>query len=703
MKSKNQTAFPLDAVQVWECRILENLCMKRHRLLYFDRVSHMSGHLDLEQGPLSKDAARITPDQALDALMILRFFKGHALAGAPPLAPARGSITRIITTRPDESKRLKTLLKTRMRDILSDVDISPQNPDSEDIQLIRHAGADASRADTARFVDLVEAAILAGQPAIVFLSGTQPMTEDMRSIVGTELTLSPPDAAMLAALLSLLHETGVAPDELPSGIETLHDLQLVQVFCAGTPAGAIAHLHRVCTQERGAARVTLEQVHGQPEVKEGFAQLIDDIADWRANRLRWDEVTSSFLLFGPPGTGKTRLATALAGSARLPFIMTSYSDCQKAGHQGDMLRELNAAGERAIAQAPAVFFIDEIDSFHARGKQSSSGYILGVVNGLLTLLDRLNQTPGVIVVAATNHPGTVDPAVIRAGRFDRHLPVGPLDRAGIRAMLTAEIGEDVLSEAECNDLVDQLSGGTGADLAGLIREARTRARRAKAVLTAQHVREAADRRAPRLERDLQRRIATHEAGHMLAGHLFGLPMPTRAQLNARNGFIATPHFDIVTPERIDSQIRGDLGGYAAEQIAFGTASNGSGGGADSDLSRATRRALQAELSYGFGETLSWQPVSTDLQHLSERQRARIEQQLQRALLETRQALQSHRADLERIADALLRERELDRDRIAALLRGIPVTRPASQPRAAPLQNGRDPVRAACMHDSAAPE
>lgn len=172
MKAKNQTAFPLDAVQVWECRILENLCMKRHRLLYFDRVSHMSGHLDLEQGPLSKDAARITPDQALDALMILRFFKGHALAGAPPLAPARGSITRIITTRPDESKRLKTLLKTRMRDILSDVDISPQNPDSEDIQLIRHAGADASRADTVRCIELIETAVLAGHPAIVLLSGS---------------------------------------------------------------------------------------------------------------------------------------------------------------------------------------------------------------------------------------------------------------------------------------------------------------------------------------------------------------------------------------------------------------------------------------------------------------------------------------------------------------------------------------------------
>jgi cell division protease FtsH len=149
-------------------------------------------------------------------------------------------------------------------------------------------------------------------------------------------------------------------------------------------------------------------------------------------------VTKSFLLYGPPGTGKTLLAHALAGSAGIGFVKTSYSDCQKFGHQGDMLRELNAAADRAIAGTPAAFFIDEIDSFYDRG-MSHNGYVIGVVNGLLTLIDRLSATEGVVLIAATNDPRRVDPAVVRSGRFDRHIQVSAPDRAGIRAMLEAAL------------------------------------------------------------------------------------------------------------------------------------------------------------------------------------------------------------------------------------------------------------------------
>lgn len=132
------------------------------------------------------------------------------------------------------------------------------------------------------------------------------------------------------------------------------------------------------------------------------------------------------------------LAHAMAGSAGINFVKTSYSDCQKAGHQGDMLRELNAAADRAVASAPCGFFIDEIDSFYNRDI-SHKGYMIGVVNGLLTLIDRLAATEGVVLISATNDPRRVDPAVIRSGRFDRHIQVSAPDRAGIRAMLEAAL------------------------------------------------------------------------------------------------------------------------------------------------------------------------------------------------------------------------------------------------------------------------
>ncbi|PZX39586.1 ATPase family protein associated with various cellular activities (AAA) [Roseinatronobacter thiooxidans] len=148
-------------------------------------------------------------------------------------------------------------------------------------------------------------------------------------------------------------------------------------------------------------------VYGQPEAVTALHQVVRDLEEWRAGRLDWNEVTKSFLLAGPPGTRKTLLAQALAGTAGITFVKTSYSDCQRYGHQGDFLRELNASADRASAGAPCVWFLDNIDSFHRRG-QLVSGYMIGVINGLRTLLDRLSATEGVILIAATNDVERVD-------------------------------------------------------------------------------------------------------------------------------------------------------------------------------------------------------------------------------------------------------------------------------------------------------
>ncbi|MDR9394110.1 MAG: AAA family ATPase, partial [Roseovarius sp.] len=253
----------------------------------------------------------------------------------------------------------------------------------------------------------------------------------------TALQLAPVSGAMLRALLSEIHDvTEPALDLSDADAAGLTDL--AAIFAAPDTDAVQAELARLTAPNTLSGQVTLADVHGQPVAKRALEDLCNDLAEWRAGALDWSDVTRSFLLHGPPGNGKTMLSEALAASAGVPLIATSYSDNQRLGHQGDMLKGLTEAVTRACATAPSVFFIDEIDAFHARG-QSHNGYMIGVVTGLLTQLDRLMKTEGVILLAATNYPDTVDPAIRRAGRFDRHIPVTPPDRAGVQAILAGAI------------------------------------------------------------------------------------------------------------------------------------------------------------------------------------------------------------------------------------------------------------------------
>src|SRR6056297_3382081 len=202
---------------------------------------------------------------------------------------------------------------------------------------------------------------------------------------------------MLRALLSEIHDaTKIAVDLSDADAAALADLDLAALVAAPDIDAAQAELARLTTPETMPGQIMLEDVHGQPAATEALEDLCTDLSDWRAGRLAWSEVTRSFLLHGPPGNGKTMLASALSGSVGVPLIATSYADNQRLGHQGDMLRGLTEAVTRACAHAPSVFFLDEIDAFHTRG-QSHNGYIIGVVTGLLTQLDRVMRTEGVIL------------------------------------------------------------------------------------------------------------------------------------------------------------------------------------------------------------------------------------------------------------------------------------------------------------------
>jgi AAA+ superfamily predicted ATPase len=213
--------------------------------------------------------------------------------------------------------------------------------------------------------------------------------------------------------------------------------------------------------------LTLDDVALPAPLREDLQSMADDLQEWMVGGLDWSEVTSSVFIDGAPGTGKSRTAEALAGSARAHLVVTSYSDCQRHGHQGDMLKALNEKVGEAIRSTPSVLFIDEMEAFSNRSSASRrSDYIVGVVNGLLEQLNILAQTPGVIVIGAANAKHLIDPAILRSGRFDLHHTLGLPDLTALRDILRVHLGADARA-LDIDSVAERLTGRSGAATGGL--------------------------------------------------------------------------------------------------------------------------------------------------------------------------------------------------------------------------------------------
>lgn len=615
----------------------------------------------LSEGDDPKSAFRPDPSEILNALMILRIHGAVAFCDQP-LRPEPGLLSTVVISAPEDRKRFAQIVP----------ELSIARPQGTQPPVVVIEDGPSVERSVKDLTNRIEGLVERGKPTIVGTSRPDRIPADLLALETARFILPPVSRRMLEVMLGVLHPSQQIPVPLEDADLALVPLiHLAPVFAAETPDQVAAHLRRIAVKRTVVSTgPTLDDVHGQPEAVTALRQVIQDLEEWRAGRLKWDEVTKSFLLAGPPGTGKTLLAQALAGTAGITFVKTSYSDCQRHGHQGDFLRELNASADRASAGAPSVWFLDEIDSFHRRG-QSVSGYMIGVINGLLTLLDRLSATEGVILIAATNDVERVDPAVIRAGRYDRHIRVYPPDRGGVRVLLSSALA-GTISDDHLDRLADQLLGKTGAEITALVRDARTRARADGKPFSADHVQAAADAVQPPLAPDLMWRISVHEAGHLVAGAVFGLPAATSARVTPTGGEVVRPGLPSLTRDSLHAFQCAVLSGRAAEEVMLGDISSGGGTGVASDLAQATKLALEAECGLGFGPTLTWVPPETPYSLIPEPMRQRIEASLQAAQTEARAAMDRHRTAVERVAGVLSERRELNAAQIADLLAGITV-------------------------------
>jgi cell division protease FtsH len=462
-------------------------------------------------------------------------------------------------------------------------------------------------------------------------------------------------------------------------------------------------------------RVTFEDVAGVDEAKEELEEIIEFLRHPKKFQALGAKIPRGVLLVGPPGSGKTLLAKAIAGEAGVPFFSISGSEFVEmfVGVGASRVRDLF---EQAKKSAPCLVFIDEID---AVGRQRGAGLGGGhdereqTLNQLLVEMDGFDPNSGIIVIAATNRPDILDPALLRPGRFDRRIVVDNPDAKGRRAILDVHVrgkpmGEDVNLDA----LARRTPGFSGADLANMVNEAALlAARRGKKRIGREEFDEAIERviagpqRKSRILSPKERELtAYHEGGHALLGKLLPNANPPHKVTILPRGMalgyvIPLPQEEKYTLTRgeILANITAMLGGRVAEEITFGEITTG----AANDFEKATDLARKMVTEFGMSDKLG--PLTLGTKHgpvflgrdlvesrnYSDEIAYEIDKEVRRIIDEcysrARQVLTENKETLERIARALLERESLEGDEIDALMSGRPLpaelTTPPAQPAA----------------------
>ena len=443
---------------------------------------------------------------------------------------------------------------------------------------------------------------------------------------------------------------------------------------------------------------TFDDVAGVDEAVDELREVVDFLKNPDRYQRLGGRIPKGVLLVGPPGTGKTLLAKAVAGEAGVPFFSLSGSDFVEmfVGVGAARVRDMFQQAEQ---RAPCIIFIDELD---ALGKTRGSGQIGGhdereqTLNALLVEMDGFGSNSGVIVMAATNRPETLDPALLRPGRFDRHVLVDRPDVGGREEILEVHlqnirVGEDV----DVKRVAAITSGFVGADLANIVNEAALlAARNGKKAVGMEEFNEAVERNAVGLEKksrimqdDEKVRVAYHESGHALVAYSLPNTDPVHKVsiiprgLGALGYVMRRPEHDrfMWTRDQLEAQIQVALGGTVAEELVYDF---DIGNGATSDLEHATEIARSMVMDYGmsklgrvkFRESNRGQFLGGDYsgaQQHSEQTAREIDEEVKRiideALERTRHILKERRNTLEAIKCELMEREVIDSEVLTQII------------------------------------
>jgi cell division protease FtsH len=460
-------------------------------------------------------------------------------------------------------------------------------------------------------------------------------------------------------------------------------------------------------------KATFKDVAGTDEAKEELQEIIDFLKDPQKFQKLGGRIPKGVLLVGPPGTGKTLLARAIAGEANVPFFSISGSDFVEmfVGVGASRVRDLFEQGKK---NAPCIIFIDEID---AVGRHRGAGLGGGhdereqTLNALLVEMDGFESNEGVILIAATNRPDVLDPALLRPGRFDRRVVVPRPDIKGREEILRVHTRKvPIADDVDLSVIARGTPGFSGADLANLVNEAALWAARQnrKTVLmddfemSKDKVLMGVERKSMILSEEEKRTTAYHEAGHALVAAMTPGTDPLHKVTIIPRGMALGVTLQLPIDDRhsyskdyLEARLAVAMGGRAAEEIIFGHLTTG----ARADIEHATDIARQMVCDWGMSDLgpLSFGKKEEAIflgreiaQHrdYSEETAIRIDSEVKRivttAYSRARTTLESHRDALERIAVALLEREALDAMQIHTLIEGKPLPeRPKTPPSTTP--------------------
>ncbi|MEA2593142.1 MAG: cell division protease FtsH, partial [Actinomycetota bacterium] len=448
-------------------------------------------------------------------------------------------------------------------------------------------------------------------------------------------------------------------------------------------------------------KITFADVAGADEAVEELEEIKEFLESPAKFQQMGAKIPKGVLLFGPPGTGKTLLARAVAGEAGVPFFSISGSDFVEmfVGVGAARVRDLF---EQAKASAPAIVFVDEID---AVGRHRGAGLGGGhdereqTLNQLLVEMDGFDVRTGVILMAATNRPDILDPALLRPVRFDRQITVDRPDLRGREAILKVHArGKPLAADVNLDTLARRTPGFTGADLANVVNEAALlAARRGRNDITMDETEEAIDRvlagpqRKSRVISDKEKLIiAYHESGHALVGWALPNADPVHkvsiiSRGRALGWTLSLPVEDrfLVSRSELIDQLAMFLGGRVAEELVFGDPTTG----ASDDLERATKTARKMVCEWGMSETLG--PITlgdkVDQPFLgrdfsahpdySDHVAAEIDSEIRRLVDEAHdeawEILTNYREQLDRMVEVLLDKETIERHEVEELLSDVP--------------------------------